>query len=219
MTPTERCAVFRFTPPTGKKMLVWINAHTEAHYDSYHAYFAGRSNANNGGVEGDFGCRFVAYLSDENGEPLNTPQLPAVPSTPGIAAVEVTPGMNCVTPGVTLVVGTSFMNEEQARANVGRECGNSRGLDDFKAICRQSAQVWEKALGVVRVEGGSDAQRRTFYTCLYRTQLFPRELHEFDASGANRFTTALRRQDTSRRSVRATAASGTRTERSSRFSR
>ena len=39
-------------------------------------------------------------------------------------------------------------------------------------------------LGRVEVEGGDLDQYRTFYSCLYRSLLFPRKLYEVDASGA-----------------------------------
>ncbi len=35
----------------------------------------------------------------------------------------------------------------------------------------------------VRVEGGTDEQLRTFYSCLYRSLLFPRKFYEVDKSG------------------------------------
>jgi predicted alpha-1,2-mannosidase len=39
-------------------------------------------------------------------------------------------------------------------------------------------------LGRVALSGATDDQRRTFYSCLYRTQLFPRVWHEYDADGS-----------------------------------
>lgn len=35
----------------------------------------------------------------------------------------------------------------------------------------------------VRVEGGTDEQLRTFYSCLYRSLLFPRKFYEVDKYG------------------------------------
>jgi predicted alpha-1,2-mannosidase len=46
-----------------------------------------------------------------------------------------------------------------------------------------AAAVWNDHLGRIEIEGATDDQRRTFYSCLYRTLLFPRTWHEPDADG------------------------------------
>ena len=62
-------------------------------------------------------------------------------------------------------VGISYISVEQARANLEAETG---GLA-FGAVKKRSRDIWEKALGRIRVEGGTDRERRIFYTSLYRT--------------------------------------------------
>ena len=41
----------------------------------------------------------------------------------------------------------------------------------------------ELALDRIQAGGGSTDQYRTFYSCLYRSLLFPRKFYEFDAAG------------------------------------
>lgn len=62
-------------------------------------------------------------------------------------------------------VGISYIDVEQARANLEAETG---GLA-FDAVKERSRAVWEEALGRIRVKGGTDRERRIFYTSLYRT--------------------------------------------------
>lgn len=62
-------------------------------------------------------------------------------------------------------VGISYISAEQARANLEAE---TAGLA-FGAVKKRSRAVWEEALGRIRVEGGTDRERRIFYTSLYRT--------------------------------------------------
>jgi len=62
-------------------------------------------------------------------------------------------------------VGISYISVDQARANLEAETG---GLA-FGAVKKRSRDIWEKALGRIRVEGGTDRERRIFYTSLYRT--------------------------------------------------
>jgi predicted alpha-1,2-mannosidase len=46
---------------------------------------------------------------------------------------------------------------------------------DLGVVQKAAAQVWNERLGRIRVEGLSEADRRLFYTCVYHSQLMPRE--------------------------------------------
>ncbi len=76
-------------------------------------------------------------------------------------------------------IATSFISFEQAELNLRNEIGQ-RSVDQVRS---SAAAVWNDHLGRVEIEGATDAQRRTFYSCLYRTLLFPRTWHEPDADG------------------------------------
>ena len=54
---------------------------------------------------------------------------------------------------------------------------------DFDAVAARGRAAWNEVLGRIRVEGGTEDQRRTFYTCLYRALLFPRRFFEIGADG------------------------------------
>uniref|UniRef100_UPI002611CF03 GH92 family glycosyl hydrolase n=1 Tax=uncultured Chitinophaga sp. TaxID=339340 RepID=UPI002611CF03 len=51
----------------------------------------------------------------------------------------------------------------------------------FEATRQKAKQAWNKELGRIAVEGGTSGQVRTFYSCLYRTLLFPRKFYEYNA--------------------------------------
>jgi len=59
----------------------------------------------------------------------------------------------------------SFVSAEQAKKNFETEVKNN-GLEDLK---KAGEQVWAKTIGQIRVEGGTEAQKRSFYSSLYRT--------------------------------------------------
>jgi len=80
---------------------------------------------------------------------------------------------------VTFCVGTSFISFDQAALNLKSEVGD-KSYDQVKS---EAAKVWNETLGRVRIQGGSDAQHRIFYSGLYRGLLFPRIWHERDAAG------------------------------------
>lgn len=59
----------------------------------------------------------------------------------------------------------SFISIEQAKANLEKEISEW----DFETLKKQGKKAWDKVLNQIRVKGGSEAQRRVFYTSLYRT--------------------------------------------------
>jgi predicted alpha-1,2-mannosidase len=70
---------------------------------------------------------------------------------------------------VKVKVGVSFVGVENARLNLQAE--NSGW--DFDAVRQKADAIWNDWLGRINVEGGSDEQRRVFYTALYHALLHP----------------------------------------------
>lgn len=61
--------------------------------------------------------------------------------------------------------GFSFISIEKAKENLEREIP----AWDFDALVAKGKKEWEQRIDQVQVKGGTEAQRRTFYTSLYRT--------------------------------------------------
>lgn len=83
---------------------------------------------------------------------------------------------------ITARAASSFISREQAERNLQCEIG-SRSFDD---VVREGREVWNAHLGRFRItdrEPDDLDKVRTFYTCLYRLLLYPREFHEYDAAG------------------------------------
>jgi len=76
-------------------------------------------------------------------------------------------------------VASSFISPEQAQLNLDKEIGQA----GFDTIRRRAEARWNEVLGRAKVEGGSDEQQRTFYSCLYRCVLFPHKFYEKDGQG------------------------------------
>jgi predicted alpha-1,2-mannosidase len=53
-------------------------------------------------------------------------------------------------------------------------------VKDFETLKKEGKDAWNKQLGHVDVEGGTPDQQRTFYSCLYRMLLFPRQFFEIN---------------------------------------
>ncbi len=70
---------------------------------------------------------------------------------------------------VELKIGLSFVNEANAKLNLETEIGNKT----FNDIRQQATRTWEALLSNIQVTGGNDKQKRMFYSCLYRSFLWP----------------------------------------------
>ena len=57
------------------------------------------------------------------------------------------------------------------------------GKDNIEQVAKKGKEAWNQVLGKIEVEGGNLDQYRTFYSCLYRSLLFPRKFYELDANG------------------------------------
>jgi predicted alpha-1,2-mannosidase len=70
---------------------------------------------------------------------------------------------------VELRLATSFVGVEQAWRTFARELEGVR----FAKVEARARAAWEERLGAVEVEGATDDQLTTLYSCLYRLNLYP----------------------------------------------
>jgi predicted alpha-1,2-mannosidase len=70
---------------------------------------------------------------------------------------------------VELKIGLSFVSIANAKENLEKEIG----VKTFDVIRKEANQKWETLLSSIQVKGGTDKQTRMFYSCLYRSFLWP----------------------------------------------
>ena len=80
---------------------------------------------------------------------------------------------------VNVQIASSFISDEQALRNLKEVEG--RSFDEVKEAGRTE---WNRVLGRIEVEDDNIDHLRTFYSCLYRSVLFPRSFYEIDAEGS-----------------------------------
>ncbi len=80
---------------------------------------------------------------------------------------------------LTVKISSSFISSEQAQLNFTREV-RTKSFDDVK---ESSVSQWNSLLGRIVVEDDDEKAKQTFYSCLYRVLLFPREFYEYNAEG------------------------------------
>lgn len=72
-------------------------------------------------------------------------------------------------PAVLMKIGLSYVSRENARKNLEQE---NPGWD-FDGVRKAASQAWNDRLNVVQTRGGTEAEKRKFYTALYHSLLSP----------------------------------------------
>lgn len=70
---------------------------------------------------------------------------------------------------VELKLAISYVSIENAKANMEEEAGSL----SFDELTSKSNQAWEEKLSLIKIEGGSEDQRKIFYTALYHSLQMP----------------------------------------------
>ena len=183
ITPTERAAMFRFTFPENENSHVVLDAFDKGSYVKIipsERKIIGYTTKNSGGVPDNFKNYFVMVF-DKDFDSTNT-----------FSGEQLLEGLEIETDHAGAIVSfktkrgevviakvaSSFISYAQAELNL-----KELGTDTFETIKEKGRTAWNQELGRIKVEGGTVDQFRTFYSCLYRSLLFPRKFFEYDASG------------------------------------
>ena len=168
LAPTERAAAFRLTYPQKDTSYLVVDAYRggEVEIDKARNIIRGWSSSNHGGVTENFRNWFIV-VSD-------TPfEVETVDGQYAMVGFKTSKGQQ-----VNLQVASSFISPEQAELNL-KELGG-RSIDEVADAGRVR---WNEVLGRIKVEDPDIDNLRTFYSCLYRSVLFPRDLSEINAEG------------------------------------
>ncbi|CAN5366553.1 GH92 family glycosyl hydrolase [soil metagenome] len=76
---------------------------------------------------------------------------------------------------IELRIGTSFISLEQARINMAKEIAGR----SFAQLVTSTRNTWQKNLECMQPEGITEDQKAIFYTALFHTMQFPREMSEY----------------------------------------
>ena len=82
-------------------------------------------------------------------------------------------------PQIDCHFATSYVSIEQAENNLSREIGEK----SFESVVLKGEEIWNEYLSKIEIETDDELQKSTFYTCLWRTLLFPHTFHEIDENG------------------------------------
>lgn len=183
-TPTERAVLFRFTFPENEHSYIVVDAFDGGSYIKIlpeENRIIGYTTRNSGGTPENFKNYFVVEFdkpftyraSVADGVLHENKNEQTVSHAGAIIGFKTYKGEF-----VHARIASSFISFEQANRNL-EELGN----DGFEALVQKGRDAWNEVLGKIEVEGGNLDQYRTFYSCLYRSVLFPRAFYEFDEMG------------------------------------
>jgi len=195
VVPTERAAMFQFTFPEDNSYVNVDAYDRNSHIQIIPAEnkIVGYTTRNSGGVPENFKNYFVVvfdkpftYTATYSNDVQPEKKDGTVPVTIKEGQLEQTNFHTGAIIGfktkkgelVHAKVASSFISPEQAEINL-KELGN----DSFETLKAKGKEIWDNMLGRIEVEGGDLDQLRTFYSCLYRSLLFPRKFYEKDATG------------------------------------
>lgn len=186
MSPTERGVFMRFTYPEGKDAYVVLDlnkSHNKIKIIPEQRKVVGYTTHASQAVPQGYANYFVIVF-DQPIEGYGTWTTDEGKIRPGVAEEEgfFVSGYLKFAPGgqVNARVVSSFISEEQAEENFRQELAGVKDLEEVKA---KAAAAWNKQLGKVEVEGGSEEDKATFYSCMYHSMLFPRQFYEYNQAG------------------------------------
>ena len=183
ITPTERAAIFRFTFPENEKSFVLIDAFdkgSSVEVIPQKNAVIGYTTRNSGGVPENFRNYFVVvfdkpftFTQTANGDSVSKALKLEVNHAQAAIGFSTRKGEK-----VIAKVASSFISCEQAWQNL-KEVEDK----DFEAVKSDGRQVWNEVLSKIEIEDENIDNKRTLYSTLYRSTLFPRKFYEIDAKG------------------------------------
>ena len=183
LAPTERAAIMRITFPENKSYVV-VDAFDKGSYVKImpkERMIVGYTTKNSGGVPHNFKNYFVmkfdkdfTYTAAVADGRINTADIKAECNhAGGIVGFKTSRGEQ-----VNVRIASSFISEEQALENL-----KELGSDSFDEVKARGRKTWNDILGRIEVKSDDIDHLRTFYSCLYRSVLFPRSFYEKNAKG------------------------------------
>ena len=185
LAPTERACLMRFTFPKTDSANVIVDAFDKGSFVRLlpdKRTIVGYTTKNSGGVPDNFKNYFVVVFDRDfaaarlaDGKKLFAADKQELQANHAGAIVT----FSCKRgEQVHARVASSFISEAQAMQNL-----NELGNNSFETLLQKGRQRWNDVLGRISVEDNNVDNLRTFYSCLYRSTLFPRKFYEISASG------------------------------------
>ncbi|MBR5619038.1 MAG: GH92 family glycosyl hydrolase [Clostridia bacterium] len=164
LTPTVRGCKLRLRFPTGRTPYLSVFPV----YGKYTFRVDSEKNcvyASSDGARGDFHVNFRTYLVLRFSARIDLEKTVCTDDYLHVAFCN---------PEVDADLATSYIGFDQADVNCTAECGGV----SFDEQRQKGEASWEEYLSRIEIEPTNERQMRTFYSCMYRTGLFPHKAYE-----------------------------------------
>ena len=184
LAPTERAVMFRFTYPETKNAYVIVDAFDKGSYVKVipeENKIIGYSTKNSGGVPENFKNYFVIQFDKPFTFVSTVFENNILPNETEAKGNHTGAVIGFATKKGEIVharVASSFISPEQAELNL-----KELGKNSFDQLVANGREIWNREMSKIEVEDDNIDNLRTFYSCLYRSMLFPRSFYEIDAKG------------------------------------
>ena len=184
IAPTERAASLLFTFPESETSGIIVDAYDEGSYIRVlpeKNAIIGYTTKNSGGVPENFRNWFVVKFDKPvEGYTVYDGPSKAIEGAEfeGDHALAVVTFKTARGEKVNVQTASSFISLEHAWTNFKELEGKC-----FAEVRDAAKARWNDVLGRIQVGGGTEDQYRTFYSCLYRSVLFPRKFYEINEDG------------------------------------
>lgn len=184
MAPTMRAAHMRFTYPATDEARLVVDAFDKGSYVKVipdENKIIGYTTRNSGGVPANFKNYFVMVFE----RPFDYAAV-----VKDSLILEGSKEIDCDHAGaivgwktrrgeqINVCVASSFISYEQAERNL-----KELSTNGFEGTKNAARDCWNEVLGKIEIEDTDIDRLRTFYSCLYRSVLFPRSFYEIDEKG------------------------------------
>ena len=184
LAPTERAVMFRFTYPKTKNAYVIVDAFDKGSYVKVipeENKIIGYSTKNSGGVPENFKNYFVIQFDKPFTFVSTVFENNILPNETEAKGNHTGAVIGFATKKGEIVharVASSFISPEQAELNL-----KELGKNSFDQLVANGREIWNREMSKIEIEDDNIDNLRTFYSCLYRSMLFPRSFYEIDAKG------------------------------------
>jgi predicted alpha-1,2-mannosidase len=157
-SPAKKTGIYRFSFPPGKEKSILINT---GHEGDASLQMNGNEISGMETWHGDVKI-YMYGIFDVPGKKENN----QIKSEKTISdnSVRMKIGFGAISGIIEFRYAISFISQKQAEINFKREIFQQ----SFSSVEKKAEELWSKQLSQIKIEGGSEQQRRSFYTALYR---------------------------------------------------
>jgi predicted alpha-1,2-mannosidase len=163
LTSTLRCGLHQYYYPQAKdRSIVFKLGRSNEHVNDWAIEKVGATGVQGFQKTGDQTVYFYGQLNAD----IQEVSIRDKGKREGLAVVKLADGGS---KPVELRIGLSFVSIQNAQQNLAQELGSR----SFTEVRQAAATTWNQLLTKVTVKGGTAQQQTMFYTCLYRSFLWP----------------------------------------------